>query len=94
MGFMLGEHVTGHYRNIRQGRKLIDILQLANTNGVLITMDSNSRSRTWHDKLTNGRSKKLEEFIISEQLFIMNEEMPRNGNSFTKYNTVYTPICR
>ena len=55
--------------------KLIDgIVQLANTSGVLITMDSNSRSRTWHDKLTNGRGKKLEEFIISKQLFIINKE--------------------
>ena len=41
--------------------KLIDyILQLANTRGLLITMDRNSRSRTWHDKLTNGRGKKPE----------------------------------
>jgi hypothetical protein len=32
--------------------KLInDILQLANTSCILIIMDSNSRSRTWHDKL-------------------------------------------
>jgi hypothetical protein len=37
-------------------------------------MDSNSRSRTWHDKLTNGRGKKLEEFLISKQIFIMDEE--------------------
>jgi hypothetical protein len=35
------------------------ILQLANTSVILITMDSNSRSRTWHDKLTNGRGKEL-----------------------------------
>jgi hypothetical protein len=53
--------------------KLInDILQLANKSGILITMDSNSRSRMWHDKLTNGRGKELEEFLISRQLFIMN----------------------
>ena len=51
-----------------------DILQLANTRGLLITMDSNSRSRTWHDKLTNGRGKRLEELLISKQLFIMNED--------------------
>jgi hypothetical protein len=51
-----------------------DILQLANTRGILITMDSNSRSRTWHDKLTNGRGKNLEGFITSKQLIIMNKE--------------------
>jgi hypothetical protein len=53
--------------------KLIKILQLSNTSGVLITMDSNSRSRTWRDKIANRRGKKLE-FIISKQLFIVNEE--------------------
>ena len=55
-----------------------DILQLANTSGILITMDSNSRSKTWHDKLTNARGKNLEEFLISKQLFIMNEESQMN----------------
>jgi hypothetical protein len=54
-----------------------DILQLANARGILITMDSNSRSKTWHDKLTHGRGKKLE-FLISKQLFIMNEESKMN----------------
>jgi len=39
--------------------KLIDdILRLANTSAVLITMDSNSKSKKWHDKLKNGRGKK------------------------------------
>jgi len=51
-----------------------DILQLANTSGILITMDNNSRPRTWHDKLTNVRGRKLEEFLITQQLFIWNEE--------------------
>jgi hypothetical protein len=55
-----------------------DILQLANTSGILITMDSNSRSKTWHDTLTNGRGKKPEELIIYKQLFIMNEEGEMN----------------
>jgi len=58
-------------KNIEQ---INDILQLTNMRGLLITMDSNSRSRMWHDKLTNGRGKKLEEFLISKQLFVMNED--------------------
>jgi hypothetical protein len=37
-------------------------------------MDSNSRSRTWHDKLSNVRGRKLEEFLVTQQLFIINEE--------------------
>ena len=43
-----------------------DILQIAKTSGILITIDSNSRSRIWFDKITNGRGKKLEEFLISK----------------------------
>jgi hypothetical protein len=65
--------------NLDKGINLINnILQLANTSGILITMDSNSRSEMWHDKLTNSRGKKLEEFLISKQLFEMNEESKMN----------------
>src|SRR5215510_8054594 len=51
-----------------------DILKIAKTSGILITMDSNCRSRMWFDKLTNGRGKKLEEFLISKQLFVIKEK--------------------
>jgi exonuclease III len=34
-------------------------------------LNSNSRSRVWHNKLTN---RELEEFLITQELFIMNEE--------------------
>jgi hypothetical protein len=55
--------------------KLInDILQLENTSGILNTMDSNSRSRTWREKLTNVRGREREEFLITQQLFIINGE--------------------
>ena len=56
-----------------------DILQIAKTSGILITMDSNSRSRMWFDKLTNARGKKLEEFLISKQLFVVNEKNEMNS---------------
>jgi len=42
--------------------------------GVIIAMDSNSRSTSWHDVLTDRRGKILEEFLMSKQLHIMNEE--------------------
>jgi hypothetical protein len=46
------------------------------TKGVklLIATDSNSRSTTWHDVLTNSRGKVLEEFLASNQLHIINED--------------------
>jgi hypothetical protein len=37
-------------------------------------MDSNSRSTSWHDILTNSRGRILEGFVMSKQLHIMNEE--------------------
>ena len=42
--------------------------------GILIAMDRNSRSTSWHDTLTNTRGRILEEFLMSQQLHIMNEE--------------------
>jgi hypothetical protein len=36
-------------------------------------MDSNARSTSWHDTITNNRGKNLEEYIISKHLHIMNE---------------------
>jgi len=54
--------------------KIEAIIQHAKGAGVLLTMDSNSRSTSWHDSLTNARGRLLEEFLISKQLHIMNEE--------------------
>ena len=62
-------------RKLEKDIELInEILQLANTSGILIMMDSKSRSKTLHDKLTNGRRKELQAFLISKQLFIINEK--------------------
>ena len=40
-------------------------------------MDSNSRSTTWHDVLTNSRGKLLKEFFASNQLHLINEDSAR-----------------
>ena len=37
-------------------------------------MDSNSRSTSWHDLLTNRRGRTLEEYLMSTEMHIMNEE--------------------
>lgn len=42
--------------------------------GILIAWDCNARSTIWHDKITNTRSRILEEFITSKRLFILNED--------------------
>ena len=39
--------------------------------------DSNSRSTTWNDKIANPRGKKLEEFVASNHLHVINEDNGR-----------------
>jgi len=45
--------------------------------GVMIAMDSNARSTTWHDTTVNNSRKQLEEYIISKQLHIMKEPITK-----------------
>ena len=53
--------------------KVDTILQHAKREGAIIAMDSNARSTSWHDTTTNNRGKRLEDYITSKQLHIMNE---------------------
>ena len=39
-----------------------------------MAIDSNARSKTWYDVLTNKRGRSLEEFIIGNRLHIVNEK--------------------
>jgi hypothetical protein len=49
------------------------ILLHAKRFGAIIAMDSNARSTVWHDTITKNWGKYLKEYIISKQLYIMNE---------------------
>ena len=42
--------------------------------GIIFAIDSNTRSTSWHDVLTNNRGKIMEEFLLSKQLHIVDEE--------------------
>jgi endonuclease/exonuclease/phosphatase family metal-dependent hydrolase len=53
------------------------ILKFTKGTKLIIATDSNSRSMTWHDMLTNSRGKLLEEFFASNQLHIINEDSAR-----------------
>jgi hypothetical protein len=53
---------------------LESILKFTKGAKITIGLDSNSRSTTWHDVLTNSRGKFLEEFLASNQLHIINED--------------------
>ena len=55
------------------------IIQLAKEKGLILSIDSNSRSTLWYDTSTNQRGKSLLEFIMTSNLLIMNEatDIPR-----------------
>lgn len=50
------------------------ILEYVKGQGLLIAADTNSRSKLWFDTVTNFRGKKLEEFITTSDLNILNED--------------------
>jgi len=54
--------------------KIEAMLQHANGVGVLLAIDSNARSAKWHDPITNSRGRTLDEYLMSKQLYILNEE--------------------
>jgi hypothetical protein len=58
----------------RKMAKIDEILQYSKGSGILIAMDSNSRSTVRHDNQTKLRGKTLEEYLIRRDLNIMNEE--------------------
>jgi exonuclease III len=48
--------------------------QHANEARVLLAIHSNARSASWHDTKTNARGRTLDEYLMSKQLYILNEE--------------------
>jgi len=55
-------------------KRIENIQRLANARGLLVAMDSNARSTTWHDSKTNKRGRILDEFLISNRLYIAHKE--------------------
>jgi len=56
-------------KDIRQLEKVINYTK---GKGLIIAVDSKSRSKMWHDTITNQRGKILE-FLICNELYILNE---------------------
>jgi len=53
--------------------KIEAVLKHAKGVGVLLAIDSNVRSASWHNSTTNARGRTLEEYLMSKQLYILNE---------------------
>ena len=58
-------------------QKIQSIIMHANCVGIVFAVESNARSTSWHDALTNKWGKAMEEFLISRQPYIANEESCR-----------------
>jgi len=58
----------------RELDRIEETLEFTKGNGLVIAVDSNSRSVAWLDCQTNQRGKTMEEYNISKNLNIMNEE--------------------
>jgi len=56
--------------DIRQLEKVMDYTK---GNGLIIAVYSNARSKMWHDTITNQRGKTLEELLICNDLYVLNE---------------------
>jgi hypothetical protein len=54
--------------------KIEAVLQHANGAEVLLAINGNARSASWHDSTTNARGRTLDEYLMSKQLYILNEE--------------------
>jgi hypothetical protein len=62
-------------REIEQDLATIEeIIRLTKGEGLLLALDSNARSKIWSDMYTNARGKSMEEYIITRDLLILNED--------------------
>ncbi|KAJ4438366.1 hypothetical protein ANN_14308 [Periplaneta americana] len=56
-------------------RKIENIINHAQGVGTIICVDSNSRNTLWHDTVTNRRGEILEDFLLTNNLYVMNENV-------------------
>jgi len=50
------------------------VLKHANGVGIPLAIDSNARSASWHNPITNSRGRTRDEYLMSKQLHNLNEE--------------------
>jgi len=88
-------------RQIKDDLKKIEaIIQHAKGAGVLLAIDSNSRSTSWHDTQTNSRGSILEEFLTTKHLYLMKEKttvttlLNNQGSSNIDLTVIYNHILK
>jgi hypothetical protein len=79
-------NVSMYFESCRDTEEYIRQLETVNDytkgNGLIIGIDSNARGKMWHDTITKQRGKILEEFLICNDLYVLNEvtETPFQSN--------------
>jgi len=58
--------------------KMDELMRFVKGGRILRAVDSNSQSKMWHNLKTNSRGRKLEEYLASKHLHILNEESDRS----------------
>jgi endo-beta-N-acetylglucosaminidase D len=82
--------------NIRKTELILNYLK---GQCLLITADSNARSKTWYDTMTNQRGKVLEDFLTTSNLYIVNDRSvptfkTTRGSSFVGLTIVSNQLLR
>jgi len=80
MSFDINDEIQN---NLNEMDKLV---RFAKEGRIMITVDSNARSKTWHYSKTNARGRKVEDYLVSRHLHIINEECYRR----TFFNSIGT----
>ena len=62
----------------RSFRELSNALKQINEDGVIVGMDANAKSTTWHSNNSDVRGRKLEEFIAQNGLRVINREQEQS----------------
>jgi hypothetical protein len=79
-------------------RKTEQILNHANGHGLLIAVDSNARSKTCYDTITNERGKALEDFLTIYNLHIVNDRseptFETRGSSYVDLTIINDQLLR
>jgi len=69
---------------VKNLNKMDEIMELTKRGKILIAAHINSRSKTWHDLITNTRGKKMEGYLAGSQLHVINEENERRTFNNTR----------
>jgi len=77
----IGKDITEDFNKIK------NVLQFAKGKGLLVTIDSNARSKTWHDVIRNKRGRLLEDFFVGNRLHIINEDSRLTNFESNRGNT-------